>query len=141
MLFLFLFALDKIPVIVGKLAAENLDKVDKVPDTEQTGRQRIENTRADLADIVAVDAKPTTEEAEQERCQPVLRFDRNLRRDIVLYFLSRSLQSISIVPARYASDAGCIGQLSTSRRIFFISHPSFQSVSITPAKYFGDTDA
>ena len=78
---LFLFALDKIPVLVGKLAAENLDKVDKVPDTEQTGRQRIENTRADLADIVAVDAKPTTEEAEQKRCQPVLRFDRNLWRD------------------------------------------------------------
>ena len=82
MLFLFLFALDKVPVLVGKFAAENLDKVNKVPDAEQTGRQRIENTRADLADIVAVDAKPTTEEAEQERCQPVLRFDRNLWRDI-----------------------------------------------------------
>ena len=82
MLSSFLFALDQVPVLVGKLAAENLDKVDKVPDTEQTGRQRIENTRADLADIVAVDAKPTKEEAEQERCQPVLRFDRNLWRDI-----------------------------------------------------------
>ena len=82
MLSLFLFALDKIPILVGELAAENLDKVNKVPDAEQTCRQRIENTRADLADILAVDAKPTTEEAEQERCQPVLRFDRNLWRDI-----------------------------------------------------------
>ena len=82
MLSSFLFALDQVPVLVSKLAAENLDKVDKIPDANQAGRQRIENTRADLADIVAVDAKPTTEEAEQERCQPVLRFDRNLWRDI-----------------------------------------------------------
>ena len=81
MLSSFLFALDKIPILVGELAAKNLDKVDKIPDAEQAGRQRIENTRADLADIVAVDAKPTTEEAEQKRCQPVLRFDRNLWRD------------------------------------------------------------
>ena len=67
MLSLFLFTLDKVPVLIGKLAAENLDKVDKVPDAEQASRQCIENTRAELADIVAVDAKPTTEEAEQER--------------------------------------------------------------------------
>ena len=45
-------------------------------------------TCADLADIVAVDAKPAKEEAEQECCHPVLRFGRNLRRDIVLYFLT-----------------------------------------------------
>ena len=82
MLSLFLYTLNKVPVLVGELAAENLDKVDKIPDAEQTCRQRIKNTRADFADIVAVDAKPTTEEAEQERCQPVLRFDRNLWRDI-----------------------------------------------------------
>ncbi len=82
MLSLFLFALDQVTVLVGELAAENLDKVNKISDAEQTCRQRIENTRADLADIVAVDAKPTKEEAEQERCQPVLRFDRNLWRDI-----------------------------------------------------------
>ena len=67
MLSLFLFALDQVPGLVSKLAAENLDKIDKIPDAKQAGRQRIENTRADLADIVAVDAKPTTEEAEQER--------------------------------------------------------------------------
>ena len=66
MLSLFLFALDKVPVLVGELAAENLDKVDKVSDAEQTCRQRIKNTRADLADIVAVDAKPAKEEAKQE---------------------------------------------------------------------------
>ena len=82
MLSLFLFTLDKVPALVGKLAAKNLDKVNKISDAEQASRQRIENTRADLADIVAVDAKPTTEEAEQECCQPVLRFDRNLWRDI-----------------------------------------------------------
>ena len=35
-----------------------------------------------------MDAKPTTEKAEQERCHPVLCFDRNLRRNIVLYFLT-----------------------------------------------------
>ena len=49
--------LDKVPVLVSKLAAENLEKVDKIPDAEQTCRQRIENTRADLADIVAVDTE------------------------------------------------------------------------------------
>ena len=58
LLSLFLFALDKISILVGELAAKNLDKVNKVPDAEQTCRQRIKNTRADLADIVAVDAKP-----------------------------------------------------------------------------------
>lgn len=52
MLSLFLFALDKISILVGELAAKNLDKVNKVPDAEQTCRQRIKNTRADLADIV-----------------------------------------------------------------------------------------
>lgn len=57
LLSLFLFTLDKIPILVGELAAENLDKVNKVPDAEQTCRQRIKNTRADLADIVAVDAE------------------------------------------------------------------------------------
>lgn len=57
LLSLFLFALDKVPILVGELAAENLDKVNKVPDAEQTCRQRIENTRADLSDIVAVDAE------------------------------------------------------------------------------------
>ena len=85
MLSLFLFTLDQVPILVGELAAKNLDKVNKISDAEQAGRQRIENTRADLADIVAVDAEAAKEEAEQERCQPVLRFDRNLRRNIVLY--------------------------------------------------------
>ena len=65
----------------------------------------------------------------------------NVYVDGSLHASSRSFQSISIVPARYVSDAGCIGQMSASFRIFFISHPSFQSVSITPARYLGDTDA
>ena len=61
---LFLFTLDKIPILVGELAAENLDKVNKVPDAEQPCRQRIKNTRADLADIVAVDAEAAKEKLE-----------------------------------------------------------------------------
>ena len=86
--FLFLFAPDKVSVLVGKLTAENLDKVDKVSDAEQTGRQRVENACANLTDIVAVDTKTAKEEAKQECCHPVLRFDRNLRRNIVLYCLT-----------------------------------------------------
>ena len=50
----FLYTLNKVTVLVGELAAENLDKVNKVPDAEQAGRQRVENARTDLADIVAV---------------------------------------------------------------------------------------
>ena len=85
---LFLCALDVITVFIGELAAKDLDKVNKISYAEQAERQRIQNARADLADIVAVDAKPTTEEAKQERCHPVLGFDRSLRRDIVRYFLA-----------------------------------------------------
>ena len=66
MLSLFLFALDKVPVLVGKLAAENLDKVDKVSDAEQTCRQRVENAGANLTDIVAVDTK-TAKEGKQSK--------------------------------------------------------------------------
>ena len=42
MLSSFLFALDQVPVLVGELAAENLDKVNKVPDAEQAGRHALE---------------------------------------------------------------------------------------------------
>ena len=61
LLSLFLFALDQVPVLVSKLAAKNLDKVNKISDAEHAGRQRIENTRADLSDIVAVDAEAAKE--------------------------------------------------------------------------------
>ena len=72
MLSLFLYTLNQVSVLVGEPAAENLDKVDKVPDAEQSGRQQVENARADLADIEAMNAEAAKEEAEQECCQPVL---------------------------------------------------------------------
>ena len=78
LLSLFLFALDAAAILVGKLTAKKLDKINKESDAEQTCRQRVENTRSDLADIVAVDAETAKEEAEQERCLPVLGFGRNL---------------------------------------------------------------
>ena len=61
MLFLFLYTLNQVSVLVGEPAAENLDKVDKVPDAEQSGRQQVENARADLADIEAMNAEAAKE--------------------------------------------------------------------------------
>ena len=80
---------------------------------EQAGRQRIENTRADLSDIVAVDAEAAKEEAEQERCHPVLRFDRNLRRNIVLYCLT--VQNL-LHGFRYGVNIGATLRCKTDRR-------------------------
>ena len=103
--------------LVGKLTAENLDKVDKVSDAEQTGRQRVENACANLTDIVAVDAKTAKEEAKQECCHPVLRFDRNLRRNIVLYCLT--VQNL-LHGFRYGVDIGatCLLYTSIKQKIF-----------------------
>ena len=64
MFLLFLFALDKVPVLVGELAQRILIKSTRYSDTEQVSRQRIENTRAALADIIEVDAETAQAEAE-----------------------------------------------------------------------------
>ena len=68
MLSLFLFPPNRVSVLVGKLAAENLDKVNKISDAEQASRQQVEDARAGLADIEAMNAETAKEEAEQENC-------------------------------------------------------------------------
>ena len=82
MLSLFLFPPDRVSVLVGELAADNLDEVYQISDAEQASRQQVEDARASLADIEAMNAETAKEEAEQEGCQPVLGIGRNLRCDM-----------------------------------------------------------
>ena len=76
MLSLFLFPPNRVSVLVGKLAAENLDKVNKISDAEQAGRQQVEDARADLADIEAMNAETAKEEAEQEETVNIVKTKR-----------------------------------------------------------------
>ena len=60
-----------------------------------------------------MDAKTAKEEAKQECCHPVLRFDRNLRRNIVLYCLT--VQNL-LHGFRYGVDIGATLRCKTDRR-------------------------
>ena len=63
--------LNDIAVLIREFPGGDLDEVDEPADTEETAGEEIENTRADLARIEAVDARAADKDAQQQEGQPV----------------------------------------------------------------------
>ena len=68
--------MNDIAVLIREFPGGDLDEVDEPADPEQAAGEEVENTRADLARVEAVDARAADEDAQQQERQPVQRLIR-----------------------------------------------------------------
>lgn len=63
--------MNDVAVLIREFPGGNLDEVDEPADTEETAGEEMENARADLARVEAVDARTADKDAQQQKGQPV----------------------------------------------------------------------
>ena len=63
--------LNDVAVLIREFPGGDLDEVNEPADTEQAAGEEVENARADLARIEAVDARAADEDAQQQERQSV----------------------------------------------------------------------
>lgn len=109
-------SLDHVAVLVREFSGGDLDEIHKPADAEQTAGEQIENVRADLACIEAMDTGAADEDAQQQERQPVqglVRAGGHRRRYVVWNRLvGKDLfdgvgHSIDVLPLQQRSAGNC----------------------------------